>query len=326
VTAPLGAVVGVAWLAFTGTTAGAITDTITGFIAATVRTATPLAFAALGETLTEQSGVINIGLEGVIIAGAFAALVGAGAAGLVAGVALAAVTGAVVAALFGLFAVILRADQIIAGTAVTLFGLGLTGTLYRTLYGAGGAALSIPTIHASPVPGLARIPVIGAALFDQPALTYAAYVIAPALWWWTYRTHAGLALRAVGENPDAARAAGITPRVVQWWAVIAGGVLGGIGGATLVLAQAGTFAEGMSAGRGFIAIAVVALGRWHPLGAAIAALIFGAATALQFLFQSMGWPAPYQLFLALPYVATLFALAGAARRRGAPAALGRRDL
>jgi len=326
VIARLGAAAGAVWLYGGSATAGAITGTIAGFMSATVRTATPLAFAALGETLCEQSGVINIGLEGVIIAGAFASLVGAGAAGLASGVALAAVAGAAIAALFGLFAVILRTDQIIAGTAVTLFGLGLTGTLYHWLYGSAGAALSIPTMRASPLPGLARIPVIGQALFDQSALTYAVYVIAPALWWWTYRTHAGLALRAVGENPDAARAAGVAPRIVQWWAVILGGVLGGIGGATLVLAQAGTFAEGMSAGRGFIAIAVVALGRWHPLGAAAAALIFGAAIALQFLFQSMGWPAPYQLFLALPYVVTLFVLAGAARGRRAPAALGRRDL
>jgi general nucleoside transport system permease protein len=300
---------------------------VTAFVEATVRTATPLLFAALGETVVEQAGIINVGLEGVVIAGAFGGLVGASGGGgsVAAGFALAALAGAIMAALFGLYAALWRADQIITGTAVTLLGLGLTGTLYRWAYGAGGAALSIPTMHAVPIPWLSRLPVVGPAVFDQPPVTYAGYALVPILWWWTYRTQAGLALRAVGENPEAARAAGVSPRRVQFWAVIAGGILGGVAGGTLVLAQVGTFAEGMSAGRGFIAIAIVALGRWHPVGVAAAALIFGAASALQFIFQAMGWPAPYQLFLAFPYVLTLVALAAAAggRGRGAPAAMGR---
>jgi simple sugar transport system permease protein len=172
---------------------------------------------------------------------------------------------------------------------------------------------------------LARLPVAGPALFRQPGTTYAAYLGVPLLWWWLYRTHAGLALRAVGENPEAAATAGVRPGRVRVFALLFGGALGGLAGATLVLAQVGTFAEGMSAGRGFIAIAVVALGRWHPLGVGLAALLFGGASALQFLFQAMGWALPYQLFLALPYVLTLLALAGAAGRSAAPAALGRRE-
>lgn len=304
-----------------------MTGPLTAFAAATVRTATPLLFAALGETLVEQAGVINVGLEGVVIAGAFGALVGATAGGVGAGFAVAALSGAVMAAVFGVYAALWRADQIITGTAVTLFALGLTGTLYRWVYGAAGAALSIPTMHPMAIPGLSRVPLLGPALFDQPAVTYAGYLLVPILWWWTYRTHAGLALRAVGENPEAARVAGVSPRSVQFWAVIAGGVLGGVAGGVLVLAQVGTFAEGMSAGRGFIAIAIVALGRWNPLGAGVAALVFGAASALQFVFQAMGWPAPYQLFLAFPYVLTLAALATAGRRgRGSPAAMGRSEI
>jgi simple sugar transport system permease protein len=173
------------------------------------------------------------------------------------------------------------------------------------------------------VPGLSAIPIVGGALFDQPAVTYAVYALTPALWWWLYRTRAGLALRAVGEEPEAASVAGIAPRRVQWAAVTFGGVLGGVSGGTLVLAQAGTFAEGMSAGRGFIAIAIVVLGRWQPAGVALAALLFGAASALQFFFQAMGWALPYQLFLGLPYVLTLLALAGFAGRVVPPAALGR---
>jgi general nucleoside transport system permease protein len=293
------------------------------FLAATVRTATPLALAALGETVGESAGVINVGLEGIIIAGAFAGLVGSITVGVYAGFLASALAGAAVAALFALFAIVLRADQIITGTAVTLFGLGLTGTLYRRTFGATGAALRASTQHATGLPGLDHIPVIGPALFQQPAITYLAYIMVPVLWWAMYRTRFGLALRAVGENPEAARAAGIDPRRVQLGAVMFGGIMGGIAGGTLVLAQVGTFAEGMSAGRGFIAIAVVALGRWHPVGAAIAALLFGAASALQFLFQAMGWHAPYQLFLALPYLLTLVALAAFGGRHAAPTALGK---
>jgi len=303
-----------------------VADQAADFLESTVRTATPLALAALGETIVERSGIINIGLEGVIIAGAFAALAGAGVAGTGGGLAAAALAGAGVTALFALFAVTLRADQIITGTAVTLLALGATGALYRTHYGAAGAALTIPTLVPLAVPMLQRIPVVGRAFFDQPVTTYAVYVAVPALWWWLYRTHAGLALRAVGENAAAALAAGVAPARAQWLALLAGGVLGGAAGGTLVLAQVGTFAEGMSAGRGFIAIAVVALGRWHPAGVAIAALLFGAASALQFLFQAMGWAVPYQLFLALPYILTLLALAGAAGRSAAPAGLGRREV
>jgi len=305
---------------------------VEAFLESTVRTATPLALAALGESVVERSGVINIGLEGAILAGAFGALVGAGTGSVAAGFAAAAAAGAATAAVFALFAVGLRADQIITGTAVTLLAAGLTGALYRGLYGAGGAALTIPTTGAWPVPGLAALPVVGGALFAQPVPTYALYALIPALWWWMYRTHAGLALRAVGENPQAASVAGLRPRRIRALAVLFGGVMGGLSGGTLVLAQAGTFAEGMSAGRGFIAIAIVVLGRWRPLGVALAALLFGAASALQFLFQAMGWAVPYQLFLALPYVLTLLVLAGGARTlratraaHSAPAALGRGD-
>lgn len=293
------------------------------FLAATVRTATPLALAALGETVGEAAGVINVGLEGIIIAGAFAGLVGSITVGVYAGFLASALAGAAVAGIFALFAIVLRADQIITGTAVTLFGLGLTGTLYRRAFGATGAALRASTQHATVIPGLSRIPLVGTAVFGQPAITYIVYALVPTLWWALYRTRPGLALRAVGENPEAARSAGINPRRIQLGAVLFGGITGGLAGGTIVLAQVGTFAEGMSAGRGFVAIAIVALGRWHPVGAAIGALLFGAASALQFLFQAMGWAAPYQLFLALPYLLTLVALAAFGGRHAAPAALGK---
>ena len=302
-----------------------MTSLAASFVAAAVRTATPLALAALGEVVVERAGIINISLEGVILAGAFGALAGATHGGVAGGFAAAVVSGVMTAAVFAVFAVGLRADQIITGTAVMLLAFGATGTLYRAFYGAQGAALSIPTTGPVSIPGLSRLPIIGPGFFEQPVMTYVVYGLVPAVWWWMYRRTAGLSLRAIGESPTAARAAGVPVGRYRVQALLFGGVAGGLAGGTLVLAQAGTFAEGMSAGRGFIAIAIVVLGRWHPVGVGLASLLFGAASALQFLVQSLGLPIPYQLVLALPYVLTLAALAGVAGRVRAPAALARVD-
>jgi general nucleoside transport system permease protein len=302
-----------------------VTSLADAFIASAVRTATPLALAALGELVVERAGVINISLEGVVLSGAFGALVGATRGGIAGGFAMGVVCGILMAAVFAMFVVGLRADQIITGTAVTLLAFGATGTLYRALYGTHGAALSIPTVGPVAVPLLSSIPMIGAGFFNQPIVTYCAYVLIPVLWWWMYRRVSGLSLRAVGESPPVARAAGVAVHRCRSLAILFGGAAGGLAGATLVLAQAGTFAEGMSAGRGFVAIAIVVLGRWHPGGVAIASLVFGAASALQFLVQSLGLAIPYQFALALPYALTLVGLAGVAGRVGAPAALARID-
>ena len=300
-----------------------MSDVVGPFLAAAVRTATPLALAALGELLVERAGLINIGLEGAILAGAFGSLLGASAGGVMGGFAGAIAGGVVIASLFALFVVWLEADQIITGAALTLLSVGATGTLYRAVYGSTGAALTTPTSAPYPIPVVSPIPVIGTAFFVQPPITYVLYLLIPLIAWWIRGTHAGLALRAIGERPEAAEVAGVRVRRMRVVAVLAGGVLGGVAGGTLVLAQAGTFAEGMSAGRGFIAIAIVVLGRWNPLGVALAAFVFGAASALQFAFQAMGWHAPYQLFLVVPYLLTLAGLAGAVGRARPPAALGK---
>ena len=300
---------------------------IDAFLEATIRWATPFALAALGECVSERAGVINIGLEGSIIAGALGATVAAGVFGPTVGFAAGALSGLVIAAFFGVFAVALRSDQIITGTAITMFSLGLTGTLYRLIYGAAGVSLSTPTTSVLPVPVLSAIPVIGPALFEQPPITYALYFAVAAVAWWLSRTQAGLSLRAVGERPDAAAAAGINIRRVQFGAVLFAGGMAGLAGATLVLAQAGTFVENMSAGRGFIAIAIVVLGRWRPLGVAAASLLFGAAYTLQNLFQSLGLTnVPYNLFLAVPYVLTLVVLSLSRSGTSSPAALGQREI
>jgi ABC-type uncharacterized transport system permease subunit len=292
------------------------------FLEASVRLAAPLALAALGETLSERSGVNNLGLEGSIIAGALGGALAALALGSApVGVAGGAAAGLVVALAFALFAVGLNTDQIITGTAVTLGGLGLTALVYQARFGVTGTALTLPTLEPWVVPGLARLPVVGGALFRQAPTVYLAYLLAPLCWWLLFRTEWGLELRAAGEDPGAAEAAGVRVRWLRFWSCLAGGALAGVAGAHLALAHAGTFAEGMSAGRGFIAIAVVALGRWHPLGVLVAAFLFGAASALQFFLQTLGVEVGYQLFLALPYVLTLAALAGWVGRARAPAAL-----
>ena len=296
---------------------------VAGFLAAAVRVATPLVLAATGETITERSGVINLGLEGIMLAGALAATLGATAWGPWSGVACAIVAGMVLAAVFALLAVGARADQIITGTAITLAAVGVTGTIYRQAYGSGGAGLTIPTLESIAIPGLSKIPVLGPALFDQPAPTYLALLAMPIVWWVLFRTRLGLALRATGEGAVMARAAGVRTNLVRSGATVVGGGFAGLAGATLVLAQVGSFTEGMTAGRGYVAIAIVVLGRWHPVGIALGALLFGVATALQFLLQTLGLDAPYQLFLMLPYLLTLLALAGAVGRVRAPADLGR---
>jgi simple sugar transport system permease protein len=297
-----------------------------GFLEATVRSATPLAFAALGELIAERSGVINIGLEGSIAFGAFVALLTTAAFGPTTGLIAGGLAGAAVALVFATFVVTLRAQQVLAGTAVSLLGLGLAATLHRISMLGPGASSQVETIPVVAIPLLSRIPFVGPALFAQPLTTYALYLLFPAAWWFLYRTIGGVVLRATGENPEATLASGHSPSALRFGAVVVGGFLAGVGGATLVVAQVGTFSDGMSAGRGFVAIAIVALGRWHPGGVAIGALVFGAVSALQFLAQSLGWDVPYNLLLAFPYLLTLVAMAAFGGARTAPAALGRDSL
>ncbi|MGH7509026.1 MAG: ABC transporter permease [Gemmatimonadales bacterium] len=296
---------------------------IGGFLAVAVRVATPLLLAATGEAVTERSGVINLGLEGTMLAGALAATIGATAWGPWSGVLLSILAGMLLAAAFALIAIGARADQIITGTAITLAAVGLTGTIYRQVYGAEAAGLTLPTFAPLAVPGMSRLPVLGPAFFNQTAPTYLAFAALPVVWWVLFRTRLGLALRASGEAASAARAAGVRTNLMRAGSAVIGGGFAGLAGASLVLAQVGTFTERMTAGRGYVAVAIVVMGRWHPAGVALGALLFGAATALQYLFQTLGLEAPYQLFPMLPYLVTLLALAVAAGRVRPPGDLGR---
>lgn len=295
---------------------------LTAFLEAGVRLGVPLALAALGETVSERAGVLNIGLEGAIVCGALGGALGALATGSPTwGVLAGAAAGTAVTLVFALFILWLHADQIIAGTAITLGGLGLSAAVFQARFGTTGAELSLPTLDSWAIPLLSDIPVLGPALFVQKPTAYLAYLLAPALAWVLFRTSLGLRIRAVGEAPAAAAAAGVRVRWIRLGATLTAGALAGIAGAHLSIGYTGTFAEGMSAGRGFIAIAVVVLGRWHPVWVLVAALLFGAASALQSFMQTLGLDVGYQLFLVVPYVLTLAALGGWFGRSRAPAAL-----
>jgi ABC-type uncharacterized transport system permease subunit len=298
---------------------------VESFVAAGIALATPILLAALGELVVERAGVLNIGVEGMMLAGAFAAAVAAASSGSAgAGVLAAAAVGVAAALLFALAAVWLGADQIIVGTAINLLALGGTGALYRALYGETGTALVLPTLPAIAVPGLSSLPLAGRALFDQHALVYLALALVPLLSLALARTGAGLRLRALGDHPVAAASLGFPVRAYRVAALAVSGLLAGLAGAALALWTAGTFVEGITAGRGFVALAVVVFARWSPWGALAGALLFGLANALQFQFQAIAIDAPYQVFLMLPYALTLLALLVPTGMAPAPRALGTR--
>jgi len=286
---------------------------------------TPILLAALGELLVERTGVMNIGVEGVMLGGAFAAALGAYATGsALAGVAAAAVTGVALALAFALATVRLSADQIIVGAAINLLALGATGVLYRALLGATGTALVLPTLPAIEIPGLRQIPIVGAALFSQHALVYLGFCLTPILAFVLGHTGLGLRLRSLGDHPRAAASLGLPVRRYRTATLAIGGALAGLGGASLTLAATNTFVEGITAGRGFIALAVVVFGRWSPWGALAGSLLFGLASAMKLQFQAAALAVPYQVFLMLPYVLTLGVLLLSSGGARAPRALGAR--
>ena len=301
-----------------------MSDTLlSSLLQSTVTMAVPLLFAALGELLAERAGVINIGLEGMLLAGAFAAMVTTYFTGLpVLGLLGAWGAGMALAALFAYVVIVRRGNQVVVGTALNLLAIGLTGVAYRAVFGVTGAALTVAGFPAVAIPVLSSLPIVGAALFVQSPLGYLALALVPALSFGLHRTLPGLKLRMVGEHPRAAVAQGISASRTQALAVVACGALAATGGAYLAVAYAHTFVEGMSAGRGFIALAIVIFGRWSAWGILGTALLFGLATALQFHVQALGLQIPYQFLLMLPYVLTLLALAGYAGTTRAPAALG----
>ncbi len=272
--------------------------------------ATPLLLAAIGETVSQKSGVVNVGIEGMMLMGAFSAVLAITILpNLAMGIAVAGLAGGLLALLFAVFAVRLSANQVVVGVVMNLLALGITGTLYRARFGETGTFV--------------KTPILPSLLFGQNILTWFALISVPLLWLWLYKTRSGLAVRACGEQPIAAEASGANVLRLRTLCVVFGGVMAGLAGASLSVGTAGTFIENMTAGRGFIALAIVTSGRWSALGCLIAALVFGGVEQLQFIGQAQGWRLPYQLFLALPYVVTLALLMLGGKTGQAPAFLGR---
>jgi len=298
-----------------------------GLAAAAVRISIPILLVVVGEIVAERAGVLNVGLEGMILVGAFGAFAGAWAlGGAGAGVAAGILAGGSLAALFAVLVLRAGLDPIVSGVALNVLALGVTGVLSRAI-APGGQAVLVPTLPVWSLPGLADLPVAGPALFRQNALGWAAVVAVFGTWLFLARTAPGLVVRAAGENPEAVESAGIDVTRVRALAVLFGGAAAGAAGAYLAIGYSNTFVENMSAGRGFVALAIVVFARWNPVGAAGGALLFGLATALQVRLQGrelFGGEIPYQFFQMLPYALTLVALAGTSRRgAGAPAALAR---
>lgn len=296
---------------------------LANLIAATFRVSTPILLAATGETYAERSGVLNLGIEGTMLFGAFVGFFVADASGsLWVGLLVAIIFGVLAGLLMGLLTVTLGVNQHVSGLSITLLLTGLSLFAFRLNYGGGGG--TPPRIDPFP-----QVSPFGAEGFvgtitTQYLLTYITFLlIIPLAWWFLYRTSFGLKIRAVGENPEAADAAGINVYAVRYIALAIGGGLMAAGGAFLALAQVGSFTHAIISGRGWVAIAIVIFGNWNPVRVMGGALIFGGTFALQLRLQAMGLqlPIPYEAFLALPYIVTIIALVIAGRNASYPAAL-----
>ncbi|CAH2600788.1 putative glucose ABC transporter permease protein TsgC13 [Rhodovastum atsumiense] len=294
-----------------------------GFVAALLRIATPLLFATLGELFSERAGVLNLGIEGTMLLGAMVGFTAAHASGsLWLGILAAALAGAACGALLASFTVGLGVSQHVCGIGVTLLATGLAFFFYRLVFGQPAVPPAVVPFAPLPVPGLASLPWLGPALFQQTALTYLALLAVPLTGLVLFRTRWGLNLRTVGENPRAADAAGVNVAAMRTQAVVLAGALMGIGGAYLSLAQFSSFTFGVVSGRGWVCIALVVFGQWRPWRSAAGALLFALLEALQLRLQAANiLQLPYEVFLMLPFVLTIAVMALVSRDARAPASL-----
>lgn len=296
-------------------------DLIIALLAAAVQSGTPILYATLGEIFTERSGVINLGVEGIMLVGAFCAFVTAQSTGSpVLGFLAGGFSGAVLAALHGLVCLVFQGNQVVSGLALTILGTGLANYLGTPYVGQ-----SAPGFDPWSLGFLSRIPLIGPVFFDHDILVYGSYLIPLLLWLYLRFTRWGLGMRAVGEFPEAALAAGLKSIGYRWIGVLTGGWLMGFGGAYLSLAYTHLWTTGLTAGRGWIAVGLVIFAFWRPGRALLGAYLFGGVMAFQFRLQAMGTQIPSSLLLMLPYALTIAVLVFSSwkgRANEAPAALG----
>lgn len=297
---------------------------LTGLLQGSLLLSVPLIFGALSGVLCERAGVVNIAIEGQLLAGAFlSAVIGSLTNSLLAGLVAAVVAGLLVGWLLAVFAVTYFVDQVIVGVVVNTLVLGLTSFFYSSVLDKEALTWNSPPVFRPiAIPILSDIPILGPILFDQSLIVYLMYVIAAAVQVALFRTRWGLRVRAVGEHPQAADTVGIDVNRLRFRNVVLGGAVSGLGGAFFTLGSVGAFGKNMTAGKGFIALAAMIFGRWSPLGAIGAALLFGFADQLQSVLSIIGTPIPSEVMLMAPYLATVFAVAGLAGRSRAPAADG----
>ncbi len=296
---------------------------LVGMLNATVVRATPIAFGAMAGVLSERSGIINIGIEGMLLGGAFTASVVAsitqsGWLGLLAATA----TGAVLALFLGVMSIRFRVDQIIVGVVINLFVLGVTSFLTSQVLNHRPDLNSAPIFQSVKLPILGDIPVIGPVLFHQTVVAYAMFLLVAATTFALFRTRWGLRTRAVGEQPRAADTLGVNVYRHQYLGTLYAGMIAGFGGAFFTIGTVGRFGENMTAGRGFIGLAAMIFGRWHPVGALAAAMVFGFADALQRQLAILQTPIPSEFLLMAPYIVTIVVVAGLIGRSRPPAAEG----
>ncbi len=296
---------------------------VVSILQAAVRSGTPILFVCIGEIYAERSGVLNVGLEGLMLVGAIAGFSASfTSTNPVAGILAAAVAGALFSLIHAYMTITLRADQIVSGLTLTILGTGISGFFGKPMIGQVG-----PGFEKLPIPGLAQIPVLGQVFFQQDAMVYLSYLMVPLAWWVMARTHLGLAIRSVGESPATADSLGVPVVKIRYGCVLFGGAMAGVGGAYLSLAYTTMWIEQMSGGRGWITLALVIFAGWNPARAVLGAYLFGGADALQLRIQAVGLDVPTYFLMMLPYVLTIAILvlasrASLKRRIGAPAALG----
>lgn len=297
--------------------------TIATFLAACVRMATPLTLAGLGEAYSERAGVMNIGVEGIMLCGAFSGFMFTFWTGnFLIGILGAMGAGALVSMLHAVLSIKCGANQNIAGLAINFFSLGLTSLLFLKAFGQSTTLPACPTVPNFNIPLLSQIPVLGKALFSHNIFVYSMYVLIAVFMVLFYKTEWGVHLTAVGEHPRAADTAGLNVFGIRYTACLVNGLLGGFAGGYVTLAQLGFFMEDVTRGKGYMALVAVILGRRNPLGILAASLLIGFAEAMQFQLQTMGIPVPSQAFTMIPYVAAVLVLLFSIGKSSNPSALG----
>jgi ABC-type uncharacterized transport system permease subunit len=294
---------------------------LVSIVASGIRLATPYLYATIGETFGQRSGLLNLGVDGIMLMGAYAAFFTAFTTGnLALGLLAAIVAGGIMGLAMAFFSVTLKAEQGISGIGVYLFGLGMSNLLFRKTLGTVETVSGFSPVH---LPFLSDLPVLGPILFSHNVLVYGAFALVPITWFVLNKTTLGLKIRAVGENPEAADALGVSVERVRYFAEILGGALAGVAGASLSIALLNVFQQNLTNGMGFIAVALVYFGGWRAAGMLAGSLLFSIVNALQLRMQVVGIPVPPDFALMLPYILTIVVLAFAAGRMRAPSALSK---